>query len=400
MGRDWGVVTPWGARTALIGLGAVLIGITVTETYYWWVVRSFIEGSFVAGIVMSLPASGLLIVGGYRSPRVSVPERYYPRLLAWTLGAMVVLGGFSTITGLALYSGVVDEANVFWALVGSVRWGVSVGGGTGFLIGFLIVRGVERRVAAERAAVRAEEAENKQELLEYLNALLRHEVLNTANAINGHATLLESKLEENATQREHTEVIKRQTEEVSSVISDVQLLLESTEGDPDLKPVDVRPMLETELRNIRDRNDSVETELNVPPEIRVMADHLVRRVFSNLLRNAVKHNDSEHKRVSVAVTETDRMVTVEVEDNGPGITEEEQNKIFDPEIKKRANHGLGLTIVARLVDRYGGDVDLVETGPDGTVFAVAFPAPPADLENPRETGSESKDRPEIRRHPT
>lgn len=44
--------------------------------------------------------------------------------------------------------------------------------------------------------------------------------------------------------------------------------------------------------------------------------------------------------------------------------------MFDPDIRNRANHGLGLTIVARLVDRYGGEVDLVETGPEGTVFAV------------------------------
>jgi two-component system OmpR family sensor kinase len=394
VGWDRGLVTPLRVRAALIGLGSILIGLTIFEMYLWWVVRSFIEISFIAGIIISLPAAGVLVVGGYRLPRTSVTERYYPRLLAWTSAGTAVLGGFSVITGVTFFP------EMFWAQVGSVRSGVSVGSGTGFLIGFLIARGVEQRVAAERAAVRAEEAEDKQELLEYLNALLRHEVLNTANAINGHATLLESKLDENATQREHTEVIKRQTEEVSSVISDVQLLLESTEEDPDLEPVDLRPMLETELRNIRDRNGSVETEFDGPSEIRVMADHLTRRVFSNLLRNAVKHNDSEQKRVSVSVTETDETVTVEIEDNGPGIPEEEQDGIFDPEIRKRANHGLGLTIVARLVDRYGGDVDLVETGAEGTVFAVVFPTPPADIEASREAGSESRDRAEVRRHPS
>jgi signal transduction histidine kinase len=340
------------------------------EMYLWWVVRSFIEISFIAGMLMSLPAAGLLVVGGYWLPRSSVTEEYYPHLLAWTAAGTVVLGGFSAITGVAFFP------EMPWAQVGSVRWGVSVGSGSGFLIGFLIGREIEQRVAAERAAVRAEEAEEKQELLEYLNALLRHEVLNTTNVINGHATLLESTLDENEDQRERVAVIKRQTEEVSSVISDVQFLLEANERPPDLERVDLRPVLENELRNIRDRYENVEAELDAPPEMPVMADDLVRRVFSNLFQNAVKHNDSEQARVSVSVTKTDETITVEVEDNGPGIPDADRDGLFDPEIKTRANHGLGLTIVARLVDRYGGEVDLVETGPEGTVFAVAFATPP------------------------
>lgn len=387
MVRDQDLVTPLRTQWALIGLGALLIGMTVFEMYLWWVVRSFIEISFIAGILMSLPAAGLLVVGGYKLPQSPVTEGYYPRLLTWTFAGAVVFGGFSVITGVTFFP------EMFWAQVGSVRWGVSVGSGSGFLIGFLIARGIEQRVEAERAAVRAEEAEHKQEILEYLNALLRHEVLNTANVINGHATLLESTLGESAAQREYTEVIKRQTEEVSSVISDVQFLLEANEEDRDLEPVDLRPVLENELRNIRDRNDAVETELDAPPEIRVMADHLVRRVFSNLLRNAVKHNDSEQKRVSISVTETDETVTVEVGDNGPGIPDDEREGIFHPEIKQRANHGLGLTIVARLTERYGGDVALVETGPDGTVFAVTLSTPPAESETrtvEANTGSEDR----------
>lgn len=368
-------MTPWRVRATLIGLGAMLVGLMVFEMYLWWVVRSFVEISFVAGILLSLPAAGVLVVGGYRLPRTAVTERYYPRLLAWTAAGTVVLGGFSVITGVTFFPELV------WAQVGSVRSGVSVGGGTGFLIGFLIARGVERRVAAERAAVRAEEAEDRQEMLEYLNALLRHEVLNTAQVITGHVTLLESTLDENERRREHTEVIKRQTEEVTSVINDVQLLLEASEEDPDLGPVHLRPILENELRNVRDRYEAVETELDAPSEMQVIADDLVRRVFSNLFRNAVKHNDGEQKRVSVSVTKTDESTTVEIEDNGSGIPEEERDGIFDPEIKKRSNHGLGLTIVARLIDRYGGDVDLVETGPDGTVFAVTLSSAESGTEN-------------------
>jgi signal transduction histidine kinase len=371
--QNQGLVTPWRVRATLIGLGAVLVGLMIFEIYLWWVVRSLIEISFIAGILMSLPAAGLLVVGGYWLPQTSITEEYYRQLFGWTSAGTIVLGSFSVITGITFFP------EMAWAQVGSVRWGVSVGSGSGFLIGFLIARGIEQRVAVERVAVRAEEAEDKQEMLEYLNALLRHEVLNTTNVINGHATLLESTLEEND-QQERAEIIKRQIEEVSSVISDVQFLLEASERDPNLEPVDLRTVLENELRNIRDRNDAVETELDAPPEIPVMADHLVRRVFSNLIRNAVEHNDSEQRRVSISVTETAETVTVEIEDNGPGIPEKERDGIFDLKIKNQANHGLGLTIVARLVDRYDGDVDIVGTGPGGTVFAVTLSSAPTDSE--------------------
>jgi signal transduction histidine kinase len=364
----------------------MLVGLMIFEMYLWWVVRSFVEISFIAGIALSLPAAGVLVVEGYRLPRTPVTERHYPRLLAWTAAGAVVLGGFSVITGVAFFP------EMPWAQVGSVRSGVSVGGGTGFLIGFLIARGVEQRVAAERAAVQAEEAEDRREMLEYLNALLRHEVLNTTQAITGHVTLLESKLDENERRLEHTEVIRRQAEEVTSVINDVQLLLEASE-EPDLEPVHLRPILENELRNVRDRNGAVETELDAPSEMQVIADDLVRRVFSNLLRNAVEHNDSEQKRVSVSVTETDETITVEIEDNGPGIPKDEREGIFDLEIKKQATHGLGLTIVARLLDRYGGDVDLIETGPEGTVFAVTLSSAESKTEN---RATEAETHPENR----
>lgn len=375
----WGLVKPGWVRAALVGLGTILIGLTLFEMYLWWVVRSFVEISFIAGVLMSLPAAGLLVAGGYWLPRTIVSERYYPRIGTWTLAGTVLLGGFSVITGVAFFP------ELFWAQVGSARWGVSVGGGLGFFVGFLNVRSIEQRLAAERASIRAEEAEDQQELLEYLNALLRHEVLNTAAVIGGHADLIESRLDEEADHREYAGVIQRQTEELTSVIDDVRLLIEASDENTSLQPVDIGSILEDELRDIRDRHEGVDTEFDAPPEVRVMADVLVGRLFSNLFENAVKHNDGGPKRVSVTVTPASETVTVEIEDNGPGIPEGEREGLFDPTVKRSANHGLGLTIVARLADRYDGTVELVETGAEGTAFTVTLPAAQsASPEHPEE----------------
>lgn len=366
------LLTPWRVRAALITLGTGLIGLTAFEIHLWWVVRSVIEISFVAGILMSLPAAGLLVAGGYWLPRTAVPGRYYPRLLMWTVAGIVVFGGFSVITGVTFFP------ELFWAQVGSIRWGVSVGGCSGFLIGFLIARGIERRVAIERAAVRTEEAEERREILEFLNALLRHEVLNKVQVIKGQTNILESELDDGASKQQHTKIIKRHSDDMAGIIRDVQFLLETSDEDATLEPLDLRPILETELQNTDDRHEMVETELNAPPEIPVMANDLIRRAFSNLLENAVKHNDSAPKRVSISVTLGAETVTVEIADNGPGIPEDDIEGLFDPVVKQKATHGLGLTIVARLIDRYGGDIELAETGSDGTVFAMTLSSPPGD----------------------
>ena len=367
MPKDWGLVTPWRVRAILISLGTILISLTIIEMYIWWVVRSFIELSFIAGILMSLPTASLLVIGGYWLPRTSIPEQSYRYLLIWTIGGMVIFGGFSAITGFVFFP------EISWAKVGSIRWGTSVGAGTGWFVGFLIVRGINQRVTAERAAIRAEEAQDKQELLEYLNALLRHEVLNTSNIISGYASLLGSKLDDNEAMQEYTEVIEDQSKEIATVIKDVQILLQASNESPNLEAVNLRPLLKNELENIQDRYKEVETNLNAPSEIHVEAEPIVRRIFSNLLRNAIEHNNSESKRVSVTVTQKRETVTIEISDNGPGVPKEDRKGIFDPEIKQTDTHGLGLTIVGRLVKRYGGNVELKETGPDGTVFAVTLP---------------------------
>lgn len=366
------ILTPLRLRAIFVGLGTILTGLTAVEIYLWWVLRSVIEISFVAGILLSLPASVLLIAGGYWLPQTTVSEDAYGRLLVWTLAGMVVFGGFSAITGITFFP------ELTWAQIGSVRWGTAVGGGSGFLVGFLIARGIERRVAAERAAIRAEEANEKQEILEYLNALLRHEVLNTAQVISGQAHLLESELADDVSAQQYTNVIQRQAEELSSVTRDVRFLLEASRDDSEPEPIQLSSVLETELRNVEDRHNGVKTDLDAPSGVHVLADDLVRRVFSNLFSNAAEHNDSEPKRVSVSVTPDTETVTVEVTDNGPGIPDDDIEGLFDPVPTQRADHGLGLTIVARLVERYDGTIELVDTGPHGSTFAVTLPRRDAD----------------------
>ncbi|SFG49718.1 Signal transduction histidine kinase [Halopelagius inordinatus] len=323
---------------------------------------------FVIGLATGIPAALGLLVGGYElSRRPFSPERQ-DRVLKWCLGGTVVFVAVNVGMMLAI-----PPATPF-EMVGWLRWAASLGGGTGFLIGFYEAKAIHREAVAQRSAVRAEELEHRRELLDYLNALLRHEVLNTANVIEGYAELLEDTSEEGTPTRKYAGIIGRQTTDLTRVTKDVRILLRTVEEEPILHRTNLSEVLNDELVKITDRYEGVETDVTVPEaeETYVRADDLLRRIFSNLLSNAVEHNDAPTPRVSVTVSTTEETVVVRVADNGPGIPEAERDGLFDTTTGGR-DHGIGLTIIGRLAERYEGSVELTETGPDGSVFSVELP---------------------------
>lgn len=351
-------------RAGLVGLGGGLLLVTAAEIVFWAGIAGFIEPTFVVGLGMSVPACLALLVGGYRLPESVVTPDYYAQIALLTGGFGALFGVFSFLTGIAFLPPFI------WALISSLRWGISTGAGLGFVVGFLNARSIERALATERASIRTEATEQQREYLTYVNGLLRHEVLNTANVIGGNVDLAREAASDEVEQRLDT--IGRQAKELSTVIEDVRFLTDVVRNERVLEPVDLEPVLARELRQLTDRHENVETDLEMPEDASVYADPLLRRVFANLFENGVRHNDSETKRIAVSVTQTDDRIRVDITDNGDGVPERLHEDLFSLDVREHTTHGLGLKIVARLLDRYGGSVELAETGASGTTVAVTL----------------------------
>lgn len=361
----------------LVALGGLLGAVVVAEAAVLAIYPHRFRPMFLVGVATAAPFIVGIAYAGYWLERTDLAVERYGRIWGWCLGGLLSILLFNA--GLMVASPPVDVSGV----VGWLRWAASVGAGLGLLVGVFDARAVQREAAAQRAAVRAEEAESRQELLDYLNSVLRHEVLNTANVIDGYASLLQEGGDERTPER--AAVIRRQTREMERVLRDVRVLVDATRRDTEREPVDLAAVLDDELTKLRDRHGTVETEATIPGEAYVRADALLPRVFSNLFNNAVEHNDSPTPRVSVTVTGTAEMVTVRVADNGPGIPADERDTLFERESSGSPDHGLGLALVDTLVDRYGGSLDLAETGPEGTVFAVELPRATDVPEDPQPT---------------
>jgi signal transduction histidine kinase len=104
---------------------------------------------------------------------------------------------------------------------------------------------------------------------------------------------------------------------------------------------------------------------------------LVRRAVANLVDNAVKYGGAARVKV---VREPDRVVII-VDDDGPGIPAEEQEKVFAPFYRldasrnpSKAGVGLGLSVARTIAREHGGDVKLANRGGGGLVVRVELPA--------------------------
>ena len=101
----------------------------------------------------------------------------------------------------------------------------------------------------------------------------------------------------------------------------------------------------------------------------------LERVFQNLVRNACEAVPARGGKVEITARETGAGVEVRVADNGHGIPAGIRHQVFEPFFSqgKENGTGLGLTIVQKIVQDHGGDVQIEQTGPGGSVFLVRLP---------------------------
>jgi nitrogen fixation/metabolism regulation signal transduction histidine kinase len=99
------------------------------------------------------------------------------------------------------------------------------------------------------------------------------------------------------------------------------------------------------------------------------------RVVTNLVKNAIqaiKQEDNPMVLIDVFSIHNDVIITVT--DNGCGIPEEHSNKIFEPKFTtKSSGMGLGLAMIKKIIETYGGSISFTSKENKGTTFKVTFP---------------------------
>ncbi len=118
--------------------------------------------------------------------------------------------------------------------------------------------------------------------------------------------------------------------------------------------------------------------IDLDQEMRIGGDqNLISRALENLFNNAVRYT-KEGDKIKLRAFQDEREVTIQIEDNGSGISEEELELIFDPfyrgtKSRREQGFGLGLSIVKSIIQAHTWNIEVHSKHELGTVFSIHIP---------------------------
>lgn len=225
------------------------------------------------------------------------------------------------------------------------------------------------------------EQKRREQRLEVLNRVLRHDLRNAMNVIAGHT----EQLTESDDPEEAIGTIVHRTKtliETSRKARTVERVLES-DDDHD-RPIELGALLEDRIAVARETYTDLRIETHLPDqEVWIAGNELLTVVLDNIIENAAVHVDDRPKLV-VHLEQSDPAV-VTFNDNGPGIPTPELD-VLTSEQETQLEHasGLGLWLVTWIVDDLDGDVEFSNTA-TGAEASVRFRCiDPPDEREPRD----------------
>ncbi len=216
-------------------------------------------------------------------------------------------------------------------------------------------------------------------------ASMSHELRTPINAVIGYSTLLIDNIYGplNEKQTEGLQRTLKAARHLLELVNDVLDLskIEAGKIELALQPVHIAHLIEDLFVTVRPLADEHGTELTfVPPAeaISVITDpRRVRQILLNLLSNAIKFGEKKPIRVACGKLD-DGGVTISVTDQGEGITEEDQIRVFEEFVQvsptQHVGTGLGLPISRRLATLLDGSLEVESVPGVGSTFRLILPA--------------------------
>jgi signal transduction histidine kinase len=204
-------------------------------------------------------------------------------------------------------------------------------------------------------------------------ATIAHEINNPLETLTNLLYLLRDDVDSQSGR----ELLKTAEGDVTRLAATTRRILDLFRGrQQNAEPMDVSRLLREVLSGLRvPRQIPIEPALQDDLYVHANPGEL-RQVFVNLLINAAQFSPAD-KKVSLTASRNDAAVEVRVRDEGPGISEKNSKKLFQPYFTTRVGSGtgLGLWVSQEIVNRYGGSLTFVSNptvGP-GTDFVVTLP---------------------------
>ncbi len=213
------------------------------------------------------------------------------------------------------------------------------------------------------------EQKKMEEMEEFLHSLLRHDLKNKSQITLGYLELMKEELGD----EKEVNFLDKSIESCQNsldLIQKVKKLME-TEKTTETYPVNLNEQfnaaLEEHIKMAYEKGFEIEVgDING----NVIGGPLLEELFSNLIGNAMIHSDGS--KLKVTSYKRDEGIIVSIEDDGRGIPDGKKDKIFNRGYKRTGSKrsGLGTYIVKRIVDIYGGRIEVDDSDLGGARFEV------------------------------
>jgi len=211
-------------------------------------------------------------------------------------------------------------------------------------------------------------------LLGQMAAIVAHEIRNPLTAIRGFVQRIRRSFPEGNRQCRYCQIILEEVDKLNRVTRDITDF--AGRPTPELKPTDVSGLLDTVLvmaeQQASEKQINIEKQYDAVPPI-PLDERQMQQVFSNIVRNAIQATPPGGRIVVGAEGEDDGL-HVFVSDNGPGVSEDVRQHMFDPFFTTRTHGtGLGLALVQKIVESHRGRVEVASEPGRGATFTVILP---------------------------
>ena len=232
----------------------------------------------------------------------------------------------------------------------------------------------------------AVELEARNEELDAFAYAVAHDLKGPLNVMTGFAHLLETSFDHMSPQQiqESTQAISRGGRKMTSIINALLLLARVRREEIEMAPLDMGVIVREAIDRLAHEIDESKAEISSPEEWPKAMGYApwVEEVWVNYLSNAIKYGGQPPNIELGASVEGGGMVRFQVRDNGPGLSAEEQARLFTPFTRlhrvKAEGHGLGLSIVERIIYNLVGEVGVESAGFPGQGSTFYFTLPAAD----------------------
>ena len=214
-----------------------------------------------------------------------------------------------------------------------------------------------------------------------------HDLQEPLRMVSSYLQLLENRYRDDldAEAREFIDFAVDGADRMRAMVDDLLAFSRVEHADGEFGPVDCEAVLDHVRDDLQVRIEENDAEVVADEGLpTILADgEQLEQLFSNLVSNGIKYNESAVPRVEVSVADRGDRWEFAIADNGIGIESDKTDRIF--EVFKRLHHddeypgtGVGLSLCQEIVDNHGGDIWVESERGAGSTFYVTLPKGRAD----------------------